>query len=471
LRIGNNQLGCEPEDLLQFVDALGSLGLPEWLDGTIDTEDDEAWQIYTRETIDNIHNFLIQANTTALSIYFGFVMLVAFGMLVRRRSGFGAVALRGVSRIIFTHALALGLMCYILYTVRTSPWAVNISSGKTLMRPFPPVETTWRDDPAVSNGPTTESFRQDVLVGTRLDSRTIGAYSRWMDFHPGNSDLLDYISDFGGPLYRSYEKGLPATFHQTLVDAAIQIIMKKHGRFLEQDYRTGDWRLMSYEEAQEYVRLGLFTGRKSLLAALKEEIDFLVGDYRFVLLRGTTMSQISQSFLQSMEKKLFGTMSSSTASNATLAPKTTGFATPRPFLPQVPKRTEEGSVLLVPKSEYWTMLPEEELPEIALFGEVVYRTGRAYPATVVGISDYRYDIALYGETADSLGTVKWNVPHQFIAKRVPATEDAPARADYFEEGEWFSGRITRIRPNGNADILFIDGDFEEGVHRSNYALV
>jgi hypothetical protein len=140
----------------------------------------------------------------------------------------------------------------------------------------------------------------------------------------------------------------------------------------------------------------------------------------------------------------------------------------------VPKRAEEFLVQVVPESEYWTMFPEYELPEIPLFGEVVYRTEqpRSYPATVVGISAYyRYDIALYGETADNLGTVKRNVPHhQLIAKRVPAIEGMPVHADYLEQGEWFPGRITRIRPNGNADIVFDDGDFEADVDRSNYSL-
>ena len=43
------------------------------------------------------------------------------------------------------------------------------------------------------------------------------------------------------PLYRSYEQGLPLIFHQHLVQNDIVDIAAKHGRFLQQDYRTGDW--------------------------------------------------------------------------------------------------------------------------------------------------------------------------------------------------------------------------------------
>ena len=49
LRIANNQLGCEPEDLETFIDqVMRKLGFPEYLDGTINFEHSQGRLKLTR---------------------------------------------------------------------------------------------------------------------------------------------------------------------------------------------------------------------------------------------------------------------------------------------------------------------------------------------------------------------------------------------------------------------------------------
>ncbi|KAL3922731.1 MAG: hypothetical protein SGARI_006383, partial [Bacillariaceae sp.] len=52
LRIANGQKGCEPEELEIFVkEVMRGFGLPEFLDGRVNLDSDNAWLIYFRETI------------------------------------------------------------------------------------------------------------------------------------------------------------------------------------------------------------------------------------------------------------------------------------------------------------------------------------------------------------------------------------------------------------------------------------
>lgn len=461
LRIGNNQLGCEPGDLEQFLDHLERMGFPEFLDGTIDFDSDEAWQVYIRETITNIFTFFLKVNGAALALYFGVTTLMALCM--------GSVGFahfhRSVTRVIRAYSLVLGLMLYILYSVNSSSWAVDISSGKTLMRPFPPVESFWLEDPAVSKGPTQLPHSRDVLIGTRLNARTIGAYSSWMDFHPGNRDFLDYVSQYGGQLYRSYKQGLPSAFHQFLITNAIEEIRKKQGNFLQQDYRTGEWRGMTSSEIEDYVTLQLLLGRESLLAALKQEIDYLLDDCRFGFLFRTTtmsMSRVSQTHLQHLEKQFFG-MPTSTSVYSKLPSQS--FLTPKTFLPGMSTRKEDNRRVRA------VFFPEEEPP--AFFpNELVSLQSRdedLIRATVVGLSkDDKYDIAFLGDFADySAG--KRRLPRSILSKTLPVMEGAPVHANYMQRGEWFRGRILRVGPSGHIDILFDDGDFEETVSSDFYS--
>ena len=465
MRIGNNQPGCEPEELQGFLDVLDRLGFPAWLDGTIDMESQEAWETYFRETFANYFNFLLKANGVAVSLYFFLTVMVALWS----RSTLGII--RDTTRIAWAYGFVLVAAWYTLQTVKTSSWAIGLSSGKTLMRPFPPVEQMSKEDPTVSKGPTTVPHRSDVLVGTRLHTRKIGAYSSWMDYHPGNREFLQYVSHYGGKIFRSYEQGLPSIFSERLIENAVNVIASRHGRFLQQDYRTGDWRLMTGAERQDHVRLKLFIGEKTCSAAIKEEIDFLLDDCRFGYhVRGTSISQISQTHLQDLEEMLFARVP--TSPSEALPSKLKSPFAPKFRLPTKTTLAQDNKETWTSWNEYSLSLPEEDYPFFQPLEEVYFITknGGLASGTVVSISeDGVCEVAVYGEMAGRDPIPR--LPCGSFRKRDHLVEGMRAQADYERHGEWFWGHLSRIRPNYDVDMVYDDGDVETGVYRDYYATI
>lgn len=466
LRIGNGQQGCEPEDLGLFLTVLEDMGFPEWLDGTINLDHPEAWQIYFRETIANMFNFLLKVNAGVI----GLLLLFALIATIANRSGSRLRTFtRSITRIAIPCFIVFLSTLWVLDSVRSSKWGAGISSGHTLMRPFPPSTTVWPADPSISKGSTTVPWRYDVLVGTRLDAKTIGAYSRWMDFHPGNAELLQYVADVGGPLYRSYERGLPRTFKDHLIDGAFQVINEKGGRFLQQDYRTGDWRTMTEKESLEYVRLVLFEGRKSLLAALREEVNFSLLEYRFGTLRGTTLSWQSQTNLRKLKSRLFD----GPEEIAPLVPSKQVLQLRRPSLSNVDATVGSNEDILSRSSgsKRWTTFRDEPAKKFKLHDELLFRgaEGGMFRVTVVGFAEDNEHVyvSFYGEDGYYHGTVR-PLHHSLLVKRIRPEEGAFVFGNYLKNGEWFPGRITRVRPDATVDILYDDGDFEERVESGSY---
>eukprot|EP00980_Cylindrotheca_fusiformis_P007568 scaffold1580_cov116-Cylindrotheca_fusiformis.AAC.3 len=492
LRIANNQLGCEPEDLQLFLNVLERIRFPEWLHGTVDMEDRLAWQIYFRETITNVFNFLLKLNCFAVGLY-------VFGVLILKKKD-DSSNLRLVARSILglcpTYGIVVGLTLFVVHTIRSSPWAVNISSGKTLMRPFPPVSTTisasstiWRDE--VSTGPTTVPQRYDVLVGTRLASKTIGVYSRWHEFHPGNARFRKYIAEFGGSFYRSYENGLPSIFHTNMIEAAMAINEGENGRFLQQDYRTGDWILMSESETRTYVAQRLRVGSNTLLASIKEEVEFMKGEYRFGVLRGTALSRISQSYIHEIEKLLFHQQSATLDPSKSSVQRLGQAASSKEFSPVsywtpsnfVNATFSHGKHAKGPartaQSRYWSSFVKSDLPAVRplveVFAELEYEEGvfDYVPATILQVSsDDQVEIALYGDMPyDFDGNPTLWISRNQLSPRPRPISGLRVLGNFMGQGQYFHGTIQRVLPSGRADILYDDGDFEEGVHMDDFEIL
>ncbi|CAJ1923193.1 unnamed protein product [Cylindrotheca closterium] len=482
LRIANQQLGCEPGDLEGLLNVLAKHGFPGWLDGTIDLEHEEAWQIYLGETVELTLAFLIKANAVAIALY----LVMCLGPSLTGRSGSRSPtrSFSGNLLLLFrTYGIAIALGWFALNKVQSSPWARNISAGKTLMRPFPVAKDVMRDDPSVVKGPTTVPLRTDVLVGTRLASKTIGVYSRWHDFHPGNRKFMKDVSAFGGKFFRSLETSFPI-LADTVVQGAMQDIQYDNGRFLQQDYRTGDWRLMSEAESLEYIRMKLFFGTNTVEAAIKGEIDYLLGDYRFGFARLMAMSKISQTRLQALEKLLTRTHHNEE------------FSTSRRRLASFSSVTEKSkSQLKIDVASVVTPSCErvleddrastnlfkdfnKELPELRPYSEVNWHytedsedeVGELIPATILSLYDDEYaEIALYGEWAyefDSEPVIE--VPIRELSPRIQPVEGLPVRGNYLRLGDWWGGKIQNVRPSGRITILYEDGDSENETELDQY---
>ncbi|KAL3926570.1 MAG: hypothetical protein SGBAC_013423 [Bacillariaceae sp.] len=481
LRIANQQLGCEPHDLEGLLNVLAKNGFPEWLDGTIDLDHPHAWQIYLRETIDITLAFLIKANKISVAVY----LVIFLGASATGRSGSRSPtrSFSGSVLLLFrTYGIAISLGWLALNNIRSSPWARNISAGKTLMRPFPVAKDVMRDDPSISKGPTTVPLRTDVLVGTRLASKTIGVYSRWHDFHPGNRKFMMDVSAFGGKFFRSLQLSFPI-LADTVVQGAMKDIQSDNGRFLQQDYRTGDWRLMSQSDALKYIRMRFFLGTKTVESVIKDEIDYLVGDYRFGFARLTAMSKISQTHLQAVEKLFITTHHSEEAS--TSRRRLTSFsAVAEESKSQL--KTATGFVAkpsckrLLEENKRSTNLfadPNKEVTELRPLMEVNWNwsesdeeDGEQIPATIVSIFDDGHaEIALYGEWAHEFQEEPViEVPMNELTPRIQPVEGLRVRGNYGRGGEWFGGKIQNVRPSGRISILYDDGDVEDETELDQY---
>lgn len=470
MRIGNNQLGCEPDDLYKFLEVLDRAGFPEWLDGTIDTERDDAWQIYLRETLSNYWNFLLKINKLVLLGYFGAILIAA--MVQERRKRLGAQTLwRGFKGVLVAYFIVVLVATEVLLYFRNTPWMKDVYSGRTLMRPFPPLETTIAEDPAVSIGPMTLPNRRDVLFGGRLDARTIGAYNRWLEFHPGNKQFFQGVAMMG-EVYRSYGNDLAPIFQQAVMDAVMEPILSKGGRFLQQDYRSGNWLEMLDQERDMMVQKTLFVGLEGPLFELRREYTFVLGDARFGYSRETAMARTSLGFLHDLDSKLFGSrickpgkITKSQEAKATKAITTL-------VLKPIPSKQDS----IKKKRDWisrWTKKPLVQ-QEFMIGEEVVYmytlkQRDVTTLATIIGLDagEDLLEIAFYGDHVYRHGISK-TVPRTAVQKLAPMKEGSLVIANYQGKGDWFPGKIMALSPDGAADIAYDDDEYEELVERDRY---
>ena len=281
LRCANNQMGMTYEELNVFVETVMSkLRIPEWLQGPV-TEEHDAWQIYLRETLDKMLAFVVELNLFVLGPY---LLLVIMTAAVRRKM---SVLTGSLYRLVVTHGILLLVGYHLLTHVYRSPFATDLRSKRLLMRAFPAEDESVSKDMAILAGPLTLPERNDVLVGSRFDARFLGAFDRWLDYHPGNKLFRATIAD-NADYYRDYS-GLPHAFRQEIV-TRLESATTLRGRFLSQDYQTGFWTVMSNAESQRYVRQSLLTAASGLLNDLNQEISYMLAEYRFGLIRGTALA-------------------------------------------------------------------------------------------------------------------------------------------------------------------------------------
>ena len=81
--------------------------------------------------------------------------------------------------------------------------------------------------------------------------------------------------------------------------------------------------------------IGTAPWEEEFVGHVKEEIDLLVGEYRLGMLRGTTLSQTSQLYLQHFEKALFGKLPTKISKVSRTTP-VVGFAIEQSFFRQRP---------------------------------------------------------------------------------------------------------------------------------------
>jgi ectoine hydroxylase-related dioxygenase (phytanoyl-CoA dioxygenase family) len=291
-RIANNQLGMQAEDLRFFVNnVMNKIYYPRRLQGPLPTDDTDVdvWQVYIRETINKTVRMLHVCNSVALGLY----VLLSLVLTRISRTTLTGMMTRLLSILV---VVTIGAI-FFLDRINKSNWAADMK----FRRPFlsvPPKQF-------LNMTRTTLPSRADVLVGTRYDSEFMGAYARWLNYHPGNVAFQSVVLE-NANYYQSYY-GLPKVFQEHMLFNVVDRVIERRNRFLKQEPSTGTWMVMSFEEARQHAHLELTTCNRSRLSSLLEAFRSLSANYRFGRFRQTKLSRIAVSFLSQLQTLLLRT--------------------------------------------------------------------------------------------------------------------------------------------------------------------
>lgn len=488
MRLANNQPGMQGVDLIRFIDdVMVPIHFPDFLYGVVQLRGDYAWQLFLRTTLDRCYTFSQAMNIVSHTAFVMLSLLTGAVVRYRTKTGFLATVWGSILRVICSHGLLVVLAVYTMRTIHDSKWAKDIKSGEILKLPFPDVGMVWReDDPMVSSGLTTLPERFDVLIGSRLNGKFLGTYRQWLDHHPGNVAFDEYVKQYGGRPYHAILSGesVPKSFAGGVIQTSIDVVERHHrGRFLDQDYRTGDWRLMTAEERIEYIKMRLFVGGpETLWYALKEEIDTMLDENRFgmTIRMAPSLSWYSQLHVSDLGRALFTAWPRRIDSRKMKKVKQRSFLSisgkrvvimalslPRARVPprSSPDRTD--------KSQRESLTNLETSSPLSLWKEVDFydtKRKRYFWGTIVGLSNATtgyvgYDVAVYGKGVKRMGSIMRGVRKHDLVIRNHIVEGEEVQANFALEGKFYPAEITFVLADANVEVKYRDGDVEYlGIH-------
>lgn len=472
MRFSNEQL--EYEDLpYRLIPRLDQLGFPKWLRGRVleDESQKESWEIFLRETIDKTFVFVQKTNVWVHAGYAALALLVAIllGASGRKLTSFRLLRAAAM-RLMLTHGLLFGLTCWILYQTRMSKWGSDILSGRTLMRPFPPVDVIRDEEKLmyVSKGPTTFPQRHDILIGTRYSAPFLGAYDRWLDYHPGNVVFRSAALERGS-LYRNYLCHKAIAFSGRLEQEVFEEATELDGRFLQQDYRTGDWRAMTDIEVSNTIREELLSAGSPLLSVVRKQIDWMVAEFRFGTLRTTSLARFSIRLLVSVRERLLLVNRPSVdvgVPQSIPGPKMSSFVELEHSMWTLQSQTLIAQEMT---SREIKSLPSRMKQRGKLhIGSLVwmnYSGEQWYPGSIAAADE---NGSLFDIVFDD-GTREYNVGREGLRLMKPVTEGSRAAGCYRDQlRDCYEGTVRRVSPSGHVMIEFDDGDVEWQMPPSQY---
>lgn len=471
MRFVNNQL--EDDDLeTRFLPKLDQMHFPLWLRGRYleDAPDQStAWRTFIQETIENMYAFVTQVAVWVHGGYLGLVIVASLWSAWRYNTGI-RVLLGTSFRMLLTHALLIGLAIKTLNGISTSDWGSNVLKGTTLMRPFPVVFIARDEAVMTSTGPTTLPQRSDVLIGTRLDADFLGSYDRWLDYHPGNAVFRQLVADVMASLHPA-KNALQTEFGKRLVNVVVDQITKRDGRFLLQDYRTGDWRILSDGEALEIVQTEILAASSGVMAAIRKSIDHMIADYRFGELRTTRLASLAQVHLWQLRKLLLNSVplkgASSIKSSSVLTPLSTGW---RPRGPALKIRPSTPAATIPAYRRFSLPVKDNNAFQVGSAVECIFDGEDAwYPGIVMGFDEDSdsYSISFHDDTFEP------QIPREQLRKFRPVQQNDDVLYCFPQDDECYTGTAVRVMPNADIQILF-EGDnsdeFEDRVPAIYYSV-
>ena len=449
MRMANGQMGVHWEELPDFINTVvKKIGIPKILQGRV-LKKRWAWETYLRETLEKCLRVLEVANIVAMATYSLGVVIVS---LKTRKSKHVTRAIVG---LFFTHLLSAFFLHRIQSRIGSSQWGQTVKLGRLLKEPFH-LQFMNMDDPSLSIGPTTLPSKEDVLIGSRFDSKFLGSYNQWLDYHPGNAKFRSVIFYYGSLLH-SY-RGLPDSFSDELVNSTLASIS---GRFLEQDWRNGQWKVMTRNETKEHVRIALILSSNQYLKTIHSSIASQLAHYRFdIKVRHTVLGLYSQERLISLRQRLLGAPNKD---DDVILPFTRiqpifKVSSVTEIFPKRPRSTIEPYTF---QHKRWTH--PSQLPHSWDVGDTVMINFNGEFNWILGnIDQIHADEGTCNVLYDS-GEIGERVPYLWIQKFTPIQEEARVDADFEGEGVLYKGVVTRVMPNGNVDVFFDDGSLERNI--------
>ena len=288
-RIANDQNGYRFDDLMDFVDHPIGLMIPHWLHGSMVDDDDGdgdddsgGWQLYFKETFENFVYL-------GIAIY-GVVLFIVLGMMLTLDvvEGFQHGRIGSfLRRILVVNGIILLLSYQAVLRVKSTTYAQSVEDGTIFANPFlqKPIGSIAEKvlnarlmglDLTSAPKLTTVPDKRDILFGNRFDSKNIGYYSNFLNYHPGNIEWRKVLGLYSR-LDQDYS-GLPCVFRQQ-----VQSVVKEHvessGRMLTQNV-FGEWTVMDEDDVRNAIDRSLVTGVDTLLAALDKAIAIVSADAR-----------------------------------------------------------------------------------------------------------------------------------------------------------------------------------------------
>lgn len=451
MRMANGQMGVHWSELPDFIDTvIDRIGIPKLLQGPV-LKNNRAWETYLRDTTKNCLIILEIINLVVLSTYGVAILLVSFKTRKRRH------ITRAFLGLAFTHVFPALVLYRVQRRIEFSRWGQDVKLGRILNEPFD-VEVMEMEDLSLSTGPTTLPEKEDVLIGSRFDSYFLGAYDRWLDYHPGNAAFRLAIAHYA-PFVKSFV-GLPDIFLETLTDS---ILETTRGRFLEQDWRNGQWRRLTESDTKKHVGLVLNLASKDFLRALHKCISLQLAHYRFdAPVRHTILGYKSRDNLLTWRKLLFESADKNIAA--------------MPLVPRQPEFKVKSIVQIIPQRQIPTVEPytyqhhrwrHPPLPPASLItGETVAVNydgkGQWFRGSIGGLDGETCQVNY--EDGETQGQVSMDI----IRRYRPLEEGALVTADYGESGVLYPGLVKKVMPSGNVDILYDDGSLKRNVPSSQW---
>ena len=278
MRVSYGDNGFNRETLEEFVEEGGFWFLPKFLQAEIigpDFDEDEepsgGWYSFLVDTLNLVQNALAVMNLAVLGIYVLVLILFASIKIALGHKGkAAAVFLGNIGRLLLTHSAVVLVALLYLHQLSQTHWARHIKTKKL----YQTYDYNLDGDSEDFVGVTLPN-KNDVLIGSHLQSRYLASYSDILDFNvPGNRfwrSLLDKTVGFDT---------LTPALQDHLCADMIQWLGERSGRLLEQ-FDMGQWKALQGNDAKVCCYKQAMAYNNALFDLLMRELAYVKSETKF----------------------------------------------------------------------------------------------------------------------------------------------------------------------------------------------